>query len=87
MLMYNKQYLWLIIIGLVASGFTGTVFPLFSSFLSKIVVILSAIKYSPPDTVKKYETEAFNLAITLFIISCCSLLTHFFKTSSFMYVA
>lgn len=39
------------VIGLVASGFTGTVFPLFSSFLSKIVVILSAIKYSPPEKI------------------------------------
>jgi hypothetical protein len=33
------------IIGLAASAFTGTVFPLFSAFLSKIVVILSALNY------------------------------------------
>lgn len=87
MLMYNKKYIWLMIIGLIASGFTGTVFPLFSSFLSQIVVILSAIKYSPPEAVQTYEAQAYQLAMTLFAISCCSLLTHFLKTSSFMYVA
>lgn len=75
------------IVGLIASGFTGTVFPLFSMFLSQIVVILSAIKYSAPENLETYEAQALELGKTLFIISCLSLMTHFLKTSSFMYMA
>ena len=52
----------------------GCVFPLFSSFLSKMIVILSGIKYST-DPIQKadYSSQAMQLSLYLLIISLSAL--------------
>lgn len=84
---YNKKYLWLMICGLIAAAFTGTVFPLFSSFLSEIVVVLASMKNSNGQNIDAYAAQASNLSKILFIISALGLLFQFIKTCSFLYIA
>jgi len=86
LLNYNKQYLWLMIMGLIAAGFTGTVFPLFSSFLSEIVVVLSSMKNSDNQTMPIYASKASELSKVLFIISALALVFQFIKTCSFLFI-
>lgn len=73
--------------GLIAAGFTGTVFPLFSSFLSEIVVVLSSMKNSDATTMPIYANRANDLSKVLFIISALGLVFQFIKTCSFLYIA
>ena len=42
----------LLVVGVLCSMAIGCIFPLFSSYLSKMIVILSGIKYAADDAIK-----------------------------------
>ncbi len=76
------------ILGLIAAAFTGTVFPLFSSFLSNIVVVLSSMKNSTDNSqLAIYSEQASHLSKILFIISALGMLFHFIKSCAFLFIA
>lgn len=66
----NKSILPLLIIGTLCSMYVGCIFPLFSYYLSKLIVLLSNIKYRPESERAGYihQTQLYSLYMLLISI-------------------
>lgn len=77
LLAFNKEKLHFMILGILAALANGTIFPMYSIFLGKIMIVLAMVE------APTFDQETSNIIMWFIILACISLFTNLFQAFSF----